>query len=151
MSSFGRANRQGLTRRPGNFWVMVIAGLCGGGWLMFALISDAAVVVAQEGIGRLPFDPTFQHKVGELLVAVPLFLAALFSSIRPKGWIAHNLLLSWPVTIVGGALNAMAWMGTADTAPWNEPNRLWFMLLAVIGLVGPTAIRALLNREKSRT
>lgn len=151
MPDFGRPKRHGLTRRPGNFWVMVIAGVLGGGWLLAALISDAVGVVAQKGVGRLPFDPTFQHKVGELMVAVPLFLAALFSPIRPKGWIAHNLLLWWPVTIAGAALNFLAWMGTADRAPWTEPNRLWFMLLVVVGMLGPVSIRAQLNREKRRT
>ena len=136
--------------RQANTWIIIIAGVVGGSWLVSALVADAAGVVRGEGWSRLPADPTFQHKIGELLVAVPLFLAALYSTFRQAGWVSHFMGWAWPITISGGLLNLMAWLGTADRAPWSEPNRLWFMALLLAGLVGPPLIRAVVSRRRTQ-
>ena len=133
-----------------NQWLIILAGVIGGSWLLIALVADAAVVVRENGWLQLPADPTFQHKIGELLVAVPLFLAAYFSNVRPAGWVSHFIRRSWPLTAVGGLLNLLAWVGTTERAPWTEPNRLWFMFLFFVGLAGPPLVRAFLSRRKDQ-
>lgn len=136
--------------RQANLWMIIVAGIVGGLWLLFALVTDAAEVVREEGWSRLPADPTFQHKVGELMVAVPLFLAALYGTFRPAGWVSYFIGWAWPITIFGGFLNFLAWLGTAERAPWSEPNRIWFMALLLAGLIGPPLIRAVLSRRRTQ-
>ncbi len=138
-------------RRPMNFWVMAAAGLFAGAWLLWAMVEAAAPVVREGGAAALAADPTFQHKLGELMVAVPLFMAALLSPIRSGPSIARFLRRAWPLTILGGALNLVAWFGTADRAPWTEPNRLWFMLLVVVGLIGAPLLARAFERRAGPT
>jgi hypothetical protein len=137
-------------RPPANFWVMAVAGLFGGAWLLAALVVEAAPVVERRGWAALPFDPTFQHKIGELMVAVPLFLTALFSPVWPierlLTWVERTRL----VTAIGAGLNLLAWATSGERQPWTDVFRIWCLVLVAAGLVGPSLVKALLVRQAAR-
>ncbi|WP_309630160.1 hypothetical protein [Brevundimonas sp.] len=73
-----------------------------------------------------------------------MFLTALFSRTHPYRSVANGLMQAWPITIVGAALNLLAWINTMDRAPWTELNRLWFAGLVVVGIaVAPLVASAM--------
>ncbi len=134
-----------MTKRMLNFWFMAVAGVAAGvvlGWMLYLAVIKAA----SEGPVAVVSDATVQHKVGELMIAVPLFLTALLSRTQPYRSVAKGLMQAWPITIAGAALNLLAWINTMDLAPWTEPNRLWFALLVVVGIVAAPLIASAMRR-----
>ncbi len=132
-----------------NFWFMAVVGVVAGGVLGWMLYL-AALEAASGGLVAIISNATVQHKVGELMIAVPLFLTALFSRTHPHRSVAHALMRAWPLTIVGAALNLLAWIDTMDRAPWTELNRLWFAGLVVVGLAAPPLIASAMRRGVTR-
>ncbi len=135
-----------MTKRELNFWFMAAAGAAAGivlGWMLYLAVVHAA----SGGLVAVVSDATVQHKVGELMIAVPLFLTALFSRTQPYRSVAKGLMQAWPITIVGAALNLLAWINTMERAPWTELNRLWFALLVVVGIVAAPLIASALRRH----
>lgn len=127
-----------------NFWLMALVGLAAGallGWTLFLAVVDAG-----PGGPAGMASATVQHKVGELMIATPLFLTALFTRVRDRRSVAKSLMWAWPVTIAGAGLNLLAWFNTIESAPWTEFNRLWFAGLVVVGVVAPPMIASLLRR-----
>ena len=134
-----------MTKRKLNFWFMAVAGVAAGivlGWMLYLAVVNAA----SSGLVAVVSDATVQHKVGELMIAVPLFLTALFSRTQPHRAVAKGLMAAWPITLVGAALNLLAWINTMDRAPWTELNRLWFALLVVVGVVAAPMIASAMRR-----
>ncbi|MGV8928527.1 MAG: hypothetical protein ACOH1E_02145 [Brevundimonas sp.] len=133
-----------MTKTQINFWFMAVVGLAAGallGWTLYLAIVDAG-----PGGPEVLASATVQHKVGELMIAIPLFLTALFTRVRDHRSVAKGLMRAWPVTIVGAALNLLAWFNTIESAPWTEFNRLWFAGLVVVGVMAPPLIASALRR-----
>ena len=63
-----------------NFWLMTLAGIPAFIWLLVELIRSFLEVLKLSGISSVPLDSVIQHKVGELMVATPLFLILLLSN-----------------------------------------------------------------------
>ena len=57
-----------------NFWIMVLAGVPAFIWLVAELVRVSLEVWGRSGVWSLVSDGVVQHKVGELMVAVPLYL-----------------------------------------------------------------------------
>lgn len=138
-----------MTKTKLNFWFMAVVGVVAGGvleWMLYLAVLEAA----SGGPVAIISNATVQHKVGELMIAVPLFLTALFSRTHSYLRVANALMLAWPLTIVGAAMNLLAWIDTMDRAPWTELNRLWFAGLVVAGLVAPPLIASSMRRAVAR-
>jgi len=135
-----------MTKTQINFWFMAVVGIAAGallGWMLYL----AVVETAAGGPAAVLASATVQHKVGELMIAIPLFLTALFSRVRPRRSVAKGLMRAWPVTIAGAGLNLLAWVNTVEAAPWTEFNRLWFAGLVVVGVLAPPLIASALRRR----
>lgn len=134
-----------MTKTKLNFWFMAVVGVVAGallGWMLYLAVLEAA----SGGPVAIISNATVQHKVGELMIAVPLFLTALFSRTQPHRSVANGLMRAWPITIVGAALNLLAWINTMERAPWTELNRLWFAGLVVVGIVAAPLIASGMRR-----
>jgi len=133
------------TAKPLRFWIMLAAGAFAFTILMFSLTDYVHAYLGHAGpIGMLR-APVIQHKVGELLIAIPLFLTVLTGAIWSADRVAANLKGSWPLWGLGAALNLVAWAGS--TLPWTDPNRLWFALQAIVGLAGPLLLARLITSK----
>jgi len=133
------------TAKPLRFWIMLAAGAFAFTILMFSLTDYLHAYLGHAGPIGLLKAPIIQHKVGELLIAIPLFLTALTLSIWPAERVATNLRGAWPMWGLGAALNLLAWVGYS--LPWTDANRLWFALLAVAGLAGPPLLARLITSK----
>ncbi|MDI6624599.1 MAG: hypothetical protein QME55_07700 [Brevundimonas sp.] len=134
-----------MTKTKLNFWFMAAVGVLAGallGWMLYLAVVEAA----SGGPVAIISNATVQHKVGELMIAVPLFLTALLSRTHPYRSVANGLMRAWPITIVGAALNLLAWINTMERAPWTELNRLWFAGLVVVGIVAAPLIASAMRR-----
>lgn len=134
-----------MTKIQINFWFMAVVGIAAGavlGWMLYLAVVEAAA----SGPSAVMTSATVQHKMGELMIAIPLFLAALFTRVRDRRSVATGLMRAWPVTLVGAGLNLLAWFNTAEAAPWTEFNRLWFAGLVVGGALAPPLIASALRR-----
>lgn len=135
-----------MTKLQINFWFMAVVGIAAGlllGWMLYLAVVEASV----RGPAGIAASATVQHKVGELMIAIPLFLTAMFVRVRPRSSVAKGLMRAWPVTIMGAGLNLLAWFNTIEQAPWTEFNRLWFAGLVVVGVVAPPLIASALVRR----
>ncbi|HZV85541.1 MAG TPA: hypothetical protein VFF48_11200 [Brevundimonas sp.] len=128
---------------------MVAAGLFGATCLGVAMVAEASPVVRSEGWAALLSDATFQHKTGELMIVGSLFAASLCSAIRSTDWIARMLMKVWPLMILGSALNLSAWIASGQHTSWSSLNRLWFMLLVLVGLGASPALRFWLGHRSA--
>lgn len=123
------------------YWLLLIIGALGAAWILWTLGLAVGETAANDGLGGLPASPVIQHKIGELMIVGPLWLAALMQTTKP---VSGFLLRTWPVALIGAGLNALAWWNALG--PWTDLNRLWFAGLVVIGVVAPPALARLLRR-----
>lgn len=124
-----------------NVWIMTAVGLAGMAWLLWDFRVKGAAIMGNDGVAGFIAHATFQHKLGELFIFLPLFVAAMLAEGRSWAAARHWLWRTWPATILGSALNLLAWMNSS-ALPWHDPNRLWFGFLVLAGLVAsPLLIR----------
>lgn len=120
-------------------WFVVIAAVL---VLCAELIRVLGEVVAATGWTGIPFDGVVQHKVGELLIAIPFGALTLLKRV----WNRERLLLLIRRTQVsmwlGAILNGVAWLSLRHTKDWHP----WCLLLLVFGFVGPWLARQLVGR-----
>jgi len=130
---------------------MALAGIPAFIWLLIELIRVFSEVVNRSGILSVPLDGVIQHKVGELMVATPLFILLLLSNKLSQQRIFALANRSRIIIIVGGLLNGLAWYSLREREAWNSFFRIWCLVLLFVGLFGAQIVKWLVSRAKERT
>lgn len=121
--------------KPTNWWIMLGAGAFAAVFLLKDFMDHGHAILAHAGPRGLLLSPTIHHKVGEALLGVILFTTALMRQVWPAERLIANLKASYPLMLVGAALNALAWFGSGQ--PATDFNKIWFVLLVVVGVAAP--------------
>ena len=140
-----------MRQRKLNYWIMVLAGVPAFIWLIAELARAFVEVVNRSGITSLPFDGVIQHKVGELMVATPLFLLLLLSNRWPKGNLLALVNRTRIIMIFGGLLNGLAWYSLREREAWDSFFRVWCLILLFVGLLAPQVAKRLIGRANIET
>ena len=140
-----------MRNRKLNFWLMALAGIPAFIWLLAELIRVFLEVVNRSGILFVPLDGVIQHKVGELMVATPLFLLLLLSNKWPRERIFALANRTRIIMIVGGLLNGLAWYSLREREAWDSFFRIWCLTLLFVGLFGSQIAKWLVSWAKERT
>ena len=124
-------------------WAVLGAAMA---WMVVELLRASWNVGRSAGIGAIALDGVIQHKVGELLVALPLIAVAVLSNVWTKerllALIRRTQLLMWG----GGVLNGLAWLSLRDQVDWAW----WCVLLLAAGLLGPWLTHGIAARFGAR-
>lgn len=142
--------RHNMKNRKFNFWLMLLVGIPAFIWLLVELVRVTSKVVHRFGISSIPLDGVIQHKVGELMVGVPLFLILLLSYKWTKERVLSLVSGTRIIMIIGGLLNALAWYSLREREPWNSFFRIWCLVLLFVGLFGAQIARWLLKLAEKR-
>jgi hypothetical protein len=134
-----------------NFWLMSLVGLPAFVWLIAELIRVFFEVVNRSGFLSVPFDGVIQHKVGELMVGVPLFLILLLDNkwSKERTLALADQMQGW--MIVGGLLNGLAWYSLREREAWNSFFRVWCLILLFVGLFASQIAKWLVRWARERT
>lgn len=132
--------------KPVKWWLMVVLGVLAAGVLFKELFDHGHAMLGHAGPYALLTSPTVHHKIGELLIASILFLTALMRNVWPAERLVANLKASRPLMFVGAVLNALAWFGSA--APASDFNKIWYLVLVVVGVAAPPLLIRWLSTPK---
>lgn len=132
--------------KPANWWIMLAAGIFAAVFLLKDFMDHGHAILAHAGYKGLLTSPTIHHKIGEALIGVILFMTALMRSIWTPERLIANLKASYPLMLVGAALNALAWFGSG--LPATDFNKVWFALLVVVGVGAPPLLIRWLGKSK---
>ena len=130
-----------------NFWLMVLVGVPAFIWLLVELVRVLSDVIARSGVSSVPSDGVIQHKIGELLVATPLFLILLLSNKWAKDRVLALAAKTRLLMIAGGLLNGLAWYSLRDRLAWSSFFRVWCLILLAAGLFGSQIATWVLNKS----
>lgn len=139
-----------MKNRKLNFWLMLLVAIPAFVWLLVELVRVTSEVINRFGISSVPLDGAIQHKVGELMVGVPLFLILLLSYKWAKAKVLSLVSGTQILMIIGGLLNALAWYTLRDRESWNSFFRIWCLVLLFVGLFGAQIARRLLKLAEKR-
>jgi hypothetical protein len=123
-------------------WLVVTAALL---VLCAALGRVVMEVLATEGWAGVPFDGVVQHKVGELLIAIPFAVLAPLSRVWDGERLQLFILRTRVSMLLGAILNGVAWLSLRYSKSWHP----WCLLLLVFGLAGPWVALRLVRRVKA--
>ncbi|ATC31353.1 hypothetical protein CA606_02755 [Caulobacter vibrioides] len=132
--------------KPANWWIMLAAGVFAAVFLLNDFMDHGHAILAHAGPKGLLTSPTIHHKIGEALIGVILFMTALMRPIWTPERLIANLKASYPLMLVGAALNALAWFGSG--LPATDFNKIWFLLMVAIGAGGPPLLIRWLGKSK---
>jgi hypothetical protein len=123
-------------------WLVVVAALL---WLCAELVRVSGEVRAASGWAGLPFDGVVQHKVGELLIAIPFAAVTLLTYMWEEGRLLLLIRRTRAAMWLGGILNGVAWLSLRHIKVWHP----YCLLLLVFGLVGPWVAGLLVRKTKA--
>lgn len=132
--------------KPTNWWIMLAAGIFAAVFLLKDFMDHGHAILAHAGPKGLLMSPTIHHKVGEALIGVILFTTALMRQVWTPERLVANLKGSYPLMLVGAALNALAWFGSGQ--PATDFNKIWFALLVVVGVAAPPLLIRWIGKSK---
>ena len=115
---------------------MTLIGIPAFIWLIVELIRVFLEVVNRSGVSAVPLDGVIQHKIGELMVGVPLFLILLLSNKWSKEKIFTLISQTQIVMIIGGLLNGVAYFSLRERENFDWFFQVWCLILLIAGLLG---------------
>lgn len=136
-----------MRNRALSFRLMTLVGVPAFIWLFAELARVLAEVARRSGPSGIPFDGVVQHKVGELMVAAPLFGILLLGNRWPREQVLRLVDRTRLVMLLGGVLNGVAWYTLREPMVWSSFFRLWCLILLIVGVSGAEIARWLLNRD----
>jgi hypothetical protein len=139
-----------MRRSPFDFWFVGTTGAIAFIWLFAELVRVLRQVIAQQGAVGIIIDGVIQHKIGEILVAAPLFLLTLLSDKWSKDKLLRLVSYTEFVMVAGGLLNALAWFNLGEQEDWTSFFRIWCLVLFVTGFFGAFIGRWFVRKAKSR-
>ncbi len=119
-------------------------------WLLAELIRVFLEVSNRSGVSSVPFDGVIQHKIGELMVGVPLFLVCLLSIKWSKDKIFTFINRMQIVMIIGGLLNGLAFFSLRGREIFDWFFQFWCLLLLAVGLLGAPFARWFVSKTKEK-
>ncbi len=117
-------------------------------WMLAELGRVLLEVVNGSGVSAIPLDGVVQHKIGELMVSISLFMVVLLSYVWSKERLFTFASRMQIVMIVGGLLNGIAWYGLRERESWNSFFRIWCLIILVVGLFGSQIAKWLVSKTK---
>ena len=136
-----------MNNRKLNYWLMVVVGVPAFIWLLVELVRVLLEVSRRSGFSSVPFDGVIQHKIGELMVAAPLFLILLLSNKWPREKVLALANRTRLMMIAGGLLNGLAWYSLRERMTWSSFFRVWCLILLFAGLFGSQIARWVINKS----
>jgi hypothetical protein len=130
------------------FWLMLLVGIIAFVWMFAELGRVCLEVVNRSGVWSIPLDGVVQHKIGELMVSITLFLVLLLSYVWSKDRLFAFANRMQIVMIVGGLLNGLAWYSMRERADWDSFFRIWCLIILVVGLFGSQIAKWLVSKTK---
>ncbi len=134
-----------------NFWVMTLIGIPAFIWLLVELARVFLEVTNRSGVSAVPLDGVIQHKIGELMVATPLFLILLLSNKWSKEKLIALIKRTQIVMIIGGLLNALAYFSLLGRETFDWFFQVWCLLLLVVGLLGAPLAGWFVSKAKEKS
>ncbi len=98
---------------------MTLIGIPAFIWLLVKLIKVFLEVTNRSGISSVPLDGVIHHKIGELMVSVPLFLILLLINKWSKEEVFTFINRIQVVMIIGGLLNGLAYFSLRGRETFN--------------------------------
>lgn len=138
-----------MKKRAINFWFLIVVGIVAFGWLITELLLVFFDVKSRSGLAAAAFDGVIQHKIGEIMVAVPFFAVLVLSNLWSPEKISSLIRRTRLVMITGGLLNALAWYSLREKVEADSFLRIWCLVIFVFGLVGSWLLSRMLNRTKN--
>lgn len=130
------------------FWLMSLVGTIAFVWIFAELGRVFLEVINRSGISAIPLDGVVQHKIGELMVSVSLFLVVLLSYVWSKERLFTFASRMQIVMIVGGLLNGIAWYSLRERESWDSFFRISYLVILVVGLFGSQTAKWLVSKTK---
>ena len=134
-----------------NFWAMALIGTPAFIWMLAELIRVFSEVTNRSGVSSVPFDGVIQHKIGELMAAVPLFLILLLTNIWSKEKIFTLINRMQVVMIIGGLLNGLAYFSLLGRETFDWFFQVWCLILLVVGLLGAPFAKWFVSKTKEKS
>ncbi len=138
-----------MNKRTVNFGFLLVVGIIAFGWLIAELLRIFFEVKSQSGLSAVVFDGVIQHKIGELMVAVPFFAVLALSNLWSREKLSFFIRRTRFVMITGGLLNALAWYTLREKVGADSFLRIWCLVIFVFGLVGSWLLSWMVNRTKN--
>lgn len=134
-----------------NFWVMTLIGIPAFIWLLIELARVFLEVANRAGVSAVPFDGVIQHKIGELMVGVPLFLILLLLNKWSKEKVFALVNRTQIVMIIGGLLNGLAYFSLRGRETFDWFFQVWCLILLVVGLLGAPIAKWFVGMTKEKS
>lgn len=137
-----------MSKRTVNFWLVLVTALVAFGWMIAELLRVFFDVKSRSGISAVPFDGVMQHKIGELMVAVPSVAVIALSNLWAREKVFALIRQTRVLMIVGGLLNALAWYSLREKFGADSFLRIWCLIIFIFGLTGSWLLLRMVNRTK---
>lgn len=137
-----------MKKRTFNFWIIFIVGVAAFGWMIADLLRVVFDIKNRVGLSAIPFDGVIQHKIGELMAAVPFVAILALKNVWVREKIVSLIRQARIVMITGGLLNALAWYSLRERVGADSFLRIWCLIIFVFGLVGSWLLSWEINRTK---
>ncbi len=137
-----------MKKRTFNFWIIFIVGVVAFGWMIADLLRVVFEIKNRVGLSAIPFDGVIQHKIGELMAAVPFVAILALKNVWVREKIVSLIRQARIVMITGGLLNALAWYSLRERVGADSFLRIWCLIIFVFGLVGSWLLSWEINRTK---
>jgi hypothetical protein len=134
-----------------NFWVMTLIGIPAFIWLLVELIRVFLEVNNRAGVSAVPLDGVIQHKIGELMVAAPLFVLLLLTNKLSKEKLFTLINQTQIVMIIGGLLNGLAYFSLRGRENFDWFFQIWCLMLLVVGLFAAPFARWFVSKAKENS
>ena len=140
-----------MNKRAVNFWLVLVIAVIAFGWMIAELVRVFFEVKTQSGVSALPFDGVMQHKVGELMVAVPFIAVVALSNLWTREKVFSLIKQVQVVMIAGGLLNILAWYSLRERIGADSFLRIWCLIIFVFGLIGSWLLAWMAHRTNQGT
>ena len=120
-------------------------------WLLVELIRVFLEVTNRSGVSAVPLDGVIQHKIGELMVAAPLFVLLLLANKWSKEKLFTFINRTQVVMIIGGLLNGLAYFSLRGRETFDWFFQVWCLILLVVGLLGSPIARWFVRMTKEKS
>ena len=138
-----------MNKRAFNFWLIFVVASIAFGWMIAEFFRVFFEVKSQSGLSAVPFDGVIQHKIGELMVAIPFVAILALSNLWAREKLFSLVRRTRFVMITGGLLNALAWYSLREKVEADSFLRIWCLIIFVFGLFGSWLLLWMVSRTNN--
>ena len=111
----------------------VIIVFAGASVMFFELLRSGWRAFGESGFPGLLWDGVVLHKIGELMIIIPLGWIAAGSVPLSQSFLERLQKYALWMAPLGGLLNLAAWFKLNELVPWH----VWCLILLGMGLITP--------------